>query len=135
MSYNTVSGEWGQVHYPLEPKGAGWVGLSEIVAHGDFVYIVERDNQIGEAAALKKIFRVALSELNPAALGETPPTVVKEEVLDLIPTMKSFNGYVVDKVEGLAIDTNGDFFAVTDNDGVDDSNGETQFLRLGQLAQ
>ncbi|MEM9999315.1 MAG: esterase-like activity of phytase family protein [Pseudomonadota bacterium] len=135
VSYNIDSGEWGQVHYPLEPKGAGWVGLSEIVAHGDDVYIVERDNQIGEAAVLKKIFRVALSELNSVGLGETPPTVVKEEVLDLIPTMQSFNGYVLDKVEGLAVDANGDFFAVTDNDGVDDANGETQFLRLGQLAQ
>ncbi|MEO1702680.1 MAG: esterase-like activity of phytase family protein [Pseudomonadota bacterium] len=135
VSYNTTSGEWGQVHYPLEPKGAGWVGLSEIVAYGDYAYIIERDNQIGEAAKLKKIFRVAVSELNPAALGETPPTVAKEEVLDLIPAMTAFGGYVVDKVEGLAVDADGNFFAVTDNDGVDDSNGETQFLRLGKLAQ
>ncbi|MEL6435842.1 MAG: esterase-like activity of phytase family protein, partial [Pseudomonadota bacterium] len=133
VAYNTATKEWGQVHYPLEPKGAGWVGLSEIVAHGDFIYIVERDNQIGEAAKLKKIFRVPTNQLVPSPVGETPLTVAKQEVRDLIPDMKAFNGYIVDKVEGLVIDANGDFFAVTDNDGVDDSNGETLFLRLGQL--
>lgn len=134
VAYNTETEQWGAVRYPLEPKGAGWVGLSEIVAHGDFVYIVERDNQIGAAAALKKIFRVPLSEMQPAALGGELPLVSKEEVRDLLPDMAAFGGYALDKVEGLAIDTNGDFFAVTDNDGVDDSNGETLFMRLGQLA-
>ncbi|WP_306118807.1 MULTISPECIES: esterase-like activity of phytase family protein [unclassified Roseitalea] len=133
VAYNTETGEWGAVRYPLEPKGEGWVGLSEIVAHGDHVYIVERDNQIGAAAKLKKIFRVPLSEMQPAPLGGDLPVVTKEEVRDLIPDMAAFGGYVVDKVEGLAVDAAGNFFAVTDNDGVDDSNGETQFLRLGEL--
>ena len=134
VAYNTETEEWGAVRYPLEPKGAGWVGLSEIVVHGDHVYIVERDNQIGAAAALKKIFRVPLSEMQPAALGGDLPVVSKEEVRDLLPDMAAFGGYALDKVEGLAIDVNGDFFVVTDNDGVDDSNGETLFMKLGQLA-
>ncbi|WP_349362685.1 MAG: esterase-like activity of phytase family protein [Roseitalea porphyridii] len=134
VAYNTDTGEWGAVRYPLEEKGAGWVGLSEIVAHGDHVYIVERDNQIGAAAKLKKIFRVPLSEMEPAPLGGDLPLVSKEEVRDLLPDMAAFGGYALDKVEGLAVDANGDFFAVTDNDGVDDSNGETLFMRLGQLA-
>ncbi|CAJ1391256.1 unnamed protein product [Effrenium voratum] len=133
VAYNTGTEEWGAVRYPLEQKGAGWVGLSEIVAHGDHVYIIERDNQIGAAAALKKIFRVPLAEMQPAALGGELPVVSKEEVRDLLPDMAAFGGYALDKVEGLAVDTNGDFFAVTDNDGVDDSNGETLFMRLGQL--
>lgn len=133
VAYNTETEEWGAVRYPLEAKGAGWVGLSEIVAYGDHVYIIERDNQIGAAAVLKKIFRVPLSEMQPAALGGDLPVVSKEEVRDLIPDMAAFGGYVLDKVEGLAVDANGDFFAVTDNDGVDDSNGETLFMRLGQL--
>ena len=59
--------------------------------------------------------------------------VEKEEVRDLIPDMAAFGGYVLDKVEGLAVDADGQFFAVTDNDGVDDSNGETLFMRLGTL--
>ena len=54
---------------------------------------------------------------------------------DLIPDLKSAtNGYVVDKVEGFAIDSTGAAFVVTDNDGVDDSSGETLFLKLGTLA-
>ena len=43
------------------------------------------------------------------------------------------NGYVVDKVEGFTIDADGDAYVVTDNDGVDDSSGETLFLRLGNM--
>ena len=42
--------------------------------------------------------------------------------------------YVLDKVEGFAIDRNGDAYVVTDNDGVDDSSGETLFLRLGNIS-
>ena len=54
---------------------------------------------------------------------------------DLIPDLKAAtNGYVVDKVEGFAIDADGNAFVVTDNDGVDDSSGETLFLRLGNIA-
>jgi hypothetical protein len=36
-------------------------------------------------------------------------------------------------VEGFAIDASGVAYAVTDNDGVDGTNGETQFMRLGQM--
>ena len=43
------------------------------------------------------------------------------------------NGYVVDKVEGFTIDPAGNAYVVTDNDGVDDSSGETLFLRLGKI--
>ena len=44
------------------------------------------------------------------------------------------NGYADDKVEGFAIDAAGDAYVVTDNDGVDDSSGETLLLRLGNIA-
>ncbi|QKV20753.1 esterase-like activity of phytase family protein [Oricola thermophila] len=133
VAYDTKTKEWGAVAYPLEPKGEGWVGLSEITLHGDHVYIVERDNRIGEAAKLKKLFRVSVSELKPAPLGGDLPLVSKEEVHDFIPDLKATGGYVVDKVEGFAIDAAGNAFAVTDNDGIDDSNGETLFLRLGAM--
>ena len=33
----------------------------------------------------------------------------------------------------MAISAHGETFIVTDNDGVDDSTGETQFLNLGRL--
>ncbi|WP_372802419.1 esterase-like activity of phytase family protein [Paracoccus seriniphilus] len=134
LAYDLEDGTWGGVRYPLEAKGAGWVGLSEIAIHGDYAYLIERDNQIGDAAALKKIFRVALTELQPAELGGDLPVVAKEEVRDLLPELTSLtHGYAVDKVEGLAFDAAGDAWVVTDNDGVDDSSGETLFWNLGKL--
>ncbi|MBD3787083.1 MAG: esterase-like activity of phytase family protein [Sphingomonadales bacterium] len=133
VAYDTEAKEWGAVHYPLEPKGEGWMGLSEITVHGDHAYIVERDNLIGDKAVVKKIFRVALADLKPAALGGELPVVAKEEVRDLIPDLKGFGGYVVDKVEGFAIDAAGEGFVVTDNDGVDDSSGETLFFGIGKV--
>ncbi len=133
VSYTPATGEWGAVHYPLESAGTGWVGLSEITAHGDYAYIVERDNQIGAAAKIKKLFRVALSDMEAAELGGDLPVVEKEEVHDFIPDLKALNGFVVDKIEGFAIDADGEGYAVTDNDGVDDSSGETYFFSIGAM--
>lgn len=134
VAYNTESEEWGAVRYPLEaaPEG-GWVGLSEITVHGDYAYIVERDNQIAGKAGLKAIYRVPVSDLVPAPLGGEFPVVSKELVRDLIPDLRANNGYVVDKVESLAIDADGVGYVITDNDGVDDSSGETFFWSLGAL--
>lgn len=135
VSYNVESEEWGAVRYALDaPADKGWVGLSDIEIHGDYAYIIERDNQIGEKAVIKKIYRVAMSQMVPAALGGELPLVEKEEVRDLLPDLKSLNGYVVEKVEGLAIDANGKAYVVTDNDGVDDSSGETLFFTVDGLA-
>lgn len=133
VAYNTDSEEWGAVSFPKDEPAAGWVGLSEITAHGDYVYLIERDNQIGEAAAIKQIVRVPASEMVPAALGTELPVVTKEVVYDLIPDLASNGGYVVDKIEGLAIFEDGSTWVSTDNDGVDDSSGETFFWTIGQM--
>ena len=133
VSYKPSSKEWGAVRYPLEKTESGWVGLSEITANGDYAYVIERDNLIGQAAKLKKLYRVALADLKPAKLGGALPVVKKEEVRDLIPDLKATNGYVVDKVEGFTIDAAGNSFVVTDNDGVDDSSGETLFFGIGPI--
>jgi hypothetical protein len=133
VAYNLDTEDWGAVSYPLDAAGAGWVGLSEITAHGDFVYVVERDNQIGSAATLKKVYRIPTADMVAAPLGSDLPVVTKEEVRDLIPDLKANGGYVVDKVEGLAIMSDGTAWASTDNDGVDDSSGETFFWSLGQF--
>lgn len=134
VAYNTKEKTWGAVHYPLDaaPEGA-WVGLSEITLHGDWVYVIERDNQIADKANIKKIYRIAAAEMVPAELGGTLPVVAKELVHDLLPDLRVLNGYVVDKVEGFAIDAAGTGFAVTDNDGVDDSSGETLFWSIGAV--
>ena len=134
VSYNTESKEWGAVRYATEaPAEKGWVGLSEITAHGDWMYIVERDNQIGAAAAIKRLYRVAMAEMKPAALGGDLPVVKKELVRDFLPDMAALNGFIVDKIEGFAIDAAGVGYAVTDNDGVDDSSGETLFFKAGEF--
>lgn len=134
VSYNPASGEWGAVNYPLEaPAEGAWVGLSEITAHGELVYIVERDNQIGSKAVLKALYSVPVAELVPGALGGELTTVTKTLVRDFVPDLTSTGGYVLDKVEGFAIDASGEGFAVTDNDGVDDSSGETMFWSIGAL--
>lgn len=135
LNYNLKTNQWGAVQYTLEKADKGWVGLSEITVFGDYVYLLERDNQIGANAKIKRIYKVALSELVSTKLGEVLPIVKKELVVDLLPIMTSYGGYVLDKVEGLAIDETGQMFIVTDNDGVDDSNGETQFIKLDIVAQ
>ena len=127
VSYNLESKEWGAVHYPKAEPETGWVGLSEITAFGDHVYVIERDNQIGANVVTKKVYRIPLAEMQPAALGGDLPVVSKELVVDLIPQLQAQGGYVVDKVEGLAIMEDGTIWASTDNDGVDDSSGETFF--------
>ncbi|MEO0692499.1 MAG: esterase-like activity of phytase family protein, partial [Pseudomonadota bacterium] len=134
VSYNLETEEWGAVHYPKAAPDTGWVGLSEITAHGDFIYIVERDNQIGANAVTKKIYRVPAAEMVPAPLGGALPVVSKEEVRDLIPDLTSTGGYVLDKVEGLAIMSDGTAWVSTDNDGVDDHSGETMFFSIGTVA-
>lgn len=133
FAYKPASKEWGAVRYKLDPKGAGWVGLSEITAADDRVILIERDNQLGAAAKLKKLYSVALADMKPAPLGQDLPLVKKTELHDFLPELKAPKGYVLDKVEGFTIDTAGEAFAVTDNDGVDDASGETQFLHLGKL--
>ena len=134
IAYNLETKEWGAVRYQKAEPATGWVGLSEITAHGDHVYIVERDNQHDFRAVTKKVYRVPLSEMVPAPLGGELPVVSKELVRDLLPDLTSTGGYVLDKVEGLAILSDGTAFVSTDNDGVDDSSGETMFFSIGNVS-
>ncbi len=133
VSYNTETGDWGAVLYPKAAPEKGWTGLSEITAHGDHVYIVERDNQIGAHAVTKKLYRVPLIQMTPTELGGDLPVVEKELVRDLLPDLQSYNGYVQDKVEGFAIDSSGMGYVSTNNDGVDDHSGETFFWKIGRM--
>jgi len=135
VAYKPKDKEWSAVRYPLDKTEKGWVGLSEIAAHDGKLFIVERDNLIGQEAFNKRLYSVALDGFKPAKLGGELPVVEKTLVRDLVPDLKAATkGYVVDKVEGFAIDASGEAFVVTDNDGVDDSSGETLFIRLGNIA-
>lgn len=133
VAYNLITKQWGAVHYPKEAPAKGWVGLSEITAYGNHVYIIERDNQIAANAAIKLLTRVPLSQMRPAPLGSKPAVVSKEIVRDLLPDLAQTKGYIQDKVEGLAIFPDGTAWVSTDNDGVDDHSGETLFWTIGRL--
>ena len=119
LAYKPASKEWSAVRYPLDNAEKGWVGLSEITARDGARYILERDNQIGDAAKEKKLFKVSLAGLTPGAIGSELPTVKKEEVHDFLHDLKATGGYVVDKIEGFTFAKDGTAYAVTDNDGVD----------------
>ncbi len=135
--YDTNTGEWAFFYYPLDPRespNGGWVGLSEIVAVGPGTFwVIERDNQAGRDARIKKIYAFSVNGIDPVAEGGTFPVLTKTLVRDLIPDLQTPQGAIIEKVEGLTVLPNGNALIVTDNDGVDDSNGETQFINLGRL--
>ena len=58
--------------------------------------------------------------------------MTKALLRDMVPDLAKPCGVVQEKLEGFAIDRDGDMYAVTDNDGVQGVSGETQFLRLGR---
>jgi len=125
--------EWGVYHYPLGETRAGWMGLSEITAIGpeDFI-VIERNNQWGEAA-IKRLYRFSVAGLTAAAPGTANIPVVKKTLIrDVVPDLARSRGVVLEKLESFTIDSAGEMYAVTDNDGVQGTSGETQFLRLGR---
>ena len=129
--YSVATKSWAWLAYPLDAAPAGaWVGLSEIVAvdHDTFA-VIERDNQRGPAATVKKVYTFDV----PAGFGTGLPVAQKHLAADLLPLLRAGNGWTQDKVEGLTIGGDGRTYAVTYNDGVDDSTGETVFMRLGSL--
>lgn len=132
--YRPASGDWSFFYYPLESTSTGWIGLSEITAIDDTTFVViERDNQQGPAARVKRLYRFSIAGMTPAAEGETFPVLSKTLVRDLLPDMNATHGWTADKVEGTAITRDGEVYVVTDNDGVDDASGETRFMALGKL--
>jgi sugar lactone lactonase YvrE len=138
--YDVAAGEWTFARYPLgavESPAGGWVGLSEItlLPDGRTAAIIERDNQLGANARIKRIYGVDL--LDPAvtwkAHGETLDTVSKSLLADVIGDLDARSISVPDKLEGAGVTKDGRTFLSTDNDGVDDNYGETLFFRLTTL--
>jgi len=139
--YDAATGEWAFAYYPLDtptsPNG-GWVGLSELTYVGEDTFLViERDDQAGPDARIKRIYSFSIADIEFMGHGETPNFGVVEKTLirdiffeqDFAPT----GGYVLEKLEGLAVLPGGVVIVVNDNDGVSDSNGETQLMNLGNL--
>lgn len=142
--YSVATGEWSFVHYPLEPEGdGGWIGLSGITAMPDgSFFVIERDKGWGTStppnAELKAIYRVDLASANFKPYVQPAPgdqadleTINKTLVSNLTPDITANSIWTAEKLEGFAVSADGQLYAVTDNDGVDDAPGETVFLHLG----
>nr|WP_280233741.1 esterase-like activity of phytase family protein [Nocardia cyriacigeorgica] len=130
--YSPASGEWQWYGYQLDTTSTegDWIGVSEIAVDGDALLLLERDKLSGPDAALKAVYRVAIPG-EPGVTGTVAPTVVdKTRVRDLLPDLAATNGWVQEKVEGMAVAGDGGLYVVTDNDGVDDATGETVLLRV-----
>lgn len=136
LLYRVADRRWGVLHYPLGETPRGWMGLSEIVSVDDETFmVIERNNGWG-ADAIKHIAAFSIAGLKPAEPGASAiPVVTKRLVRDVVPDLASTGGIVLEKLEGLTIDAGGNVFAVTDNDGVDGTSGETQFIRLGRAGR
>jgi len=129
--YNINNQTWSYFYYPLDSvisQYGGWVGLSgiESIGNGNFL-IIERDNRAGYDAAIKRLYKV---NINGMKNGDT---LSKTFVRDLKTPFLRANGAMVEKIEGVAILNNGNVIVVNDNDGVTDSNGETQLINLGPI--
>ncbi|MBB5953645.1 hypothetical protein FHS29_000215 [Saccharothrix tamanrassetensis] len=136
--FTPATGEWAFAAYPLDAAPAGgWVGLSEITALDDRTLLVlERDNQRGDAAVTKKVYRVDIANLTPTPAGTPKPVTTKRLARDLLPALGADGAAIHDKVEGLAVVGYGPIrrlVGAVDNDGVDDAPGESVFLRLGWI--
>jgi hypothetical protein len=129
--YDTVAETWDFVFYPLDSpnsQNGGWVGLSDISSIGDGTFLViERDNQGGPDAAIKRLYQVDLSSIT------SNETITKTLVEDLLDNLAVPGGLIPEKIEGSAILPNGDIYINNDNDGVNDNSGESQLLNLGDL--
>ena len=127
--YDPDADTWTHIFWELAPlsPNAAWTGLSEItrLSDGDFL-LVERDNLTGDFAARKTLVRVDGSAASNGLISNS-----EKSFYDLLPHLLSTNGWITDKVEGVAVTQNGRTYVSTDNDGVDDWNGETWFFGLG----
>jgi len=112
-----------------ESQNGGWVGLSDIAPLGNGQFLVlERDNQGGEDAAIKRLFSIDLGDFSV----EDGSTISKVFFRDLIPSITAYNGAIIEKVEGLAVTKGGKIWINTDNDGVDDNSGEQLLIRVDE---
>jgi len=101
----------------------------EDLGNGDFA-VVERDNQANTDARIKRVYRISVNGVDFRPEGAAFAGIGKTLVRDLLPDLKATNGMVLEKIESLAVTANGDLLFANDNDGVDDSSGETRLIRV-----
>lgn len=135
--YNPADKSWQWFGYPLDATATegDWIGLSEIAVHDGALLVLERDKLNGPDARLKAIYRVQIPTEGGVSGTEVPKVLPKTTARDLLPDLQATNGFVQEKVEGFAVAGNGNLYVVTDNDGLEDANGETVFLDLGPAGE
>ncbi|MEV1328227.1 esterase-like activity of phytase family protein [Micromonospora costi] len=129
--YDVTAGTWSWFGYRLNSTtvAGDWIGLSEITVVDDRLAVIERDKLNGPAAALKRVYTVPMPD---AAAAPGPLRVLpKTLAVDVLPALRATNGWTQEKLEGFTVAGNGEVYAVTDNDALQDATGETVFLRLG----
>lgn len=129
--YDVRAGTWSWYGYRLGTTitDGDWIGLSEITVVGDKLAVIERDKLNGPAAKVKRIYTVDLPR--DAAPGGELTVLPKTLAHDVLPDLRATKGWTQEKLEGLTVAGDGHVYAVTDNDGLEDSTGETVFLDLG----
>jgi hypothetical protein len=135
--FDPATGAWTFALYPLDAPtsdNGGWVGLSDISEAAPGVLVVlERDNQGGPDAAIKRVYSVDLSTVTFKTTSQgTPDVVAKTLEVDLMTSgaLAPFAGAIPEKIEGMTVLSSGDVVIVNDNDGLDDNSGETRLLTL-----
>jgi hypothetical protein len=93
--------------------------------------VIERDNQLGQEARVKRIYAIDPASTTFVPHGEALPVLTKDLVRDVLDDLDDASVSTPDKVEGLGLTADGRVFMVTDNDGVDENYGETAFVGLG----
>ncbi len=132
--YDIANATWEFFLYPLDapPNDDAWIGLSEITNLGNDVYaVIERDNQVGGAAETKKVYSFTLDDVAPydgLVTGDADLSGAVIEKTEIFDVLAEFTPY--EKVEGLAIDVNGDVWSALDNDG---GELESVLVNLGQV--
>jgi hypothetical protein len=131
-NYDPNTGTWDHVFWELAPlsPNAAWTGLSEITMPGGDLLLVERDNLTGDFAARKTLVLVGANAGVNGLISNS-----EKSFYDLLPDLHRTNGWITDKVEGVAVTQGGRVYVSTDNDGLDDWNGETWFFGLGPLSR
>ena len=91
--------------------------------------MLERDNQGGPDAAIKRIYSIDLGDYS----WEDGTVLEKTLYKDLMESgdLSTTNGQIIEKVEGLTVTAGGEVWINTDNDGVDDSSGESLLAMVG----
>ena len=136
--FTPADNKWEWFGYQLEntTTEGDWVGLSEIQVRDGNLLLLERDKLNGPDAKVKAIYSVKIPSGGEAfEPGSGPSVLPKTLARNLLPDLQATNGFVQEKVEGFAVAGNGNLYVITDNDGVEDANGETQFFDLGPAGE